>query len=76
MTHELKIQPEYFNAVLMGTKTFEIRKNDRGYKVGDMLILKEWVPDTQKYTGKELARRVTYITDYQQKPGYVVMAIE
>lgn len=76
MTHELKIQPEYFNAVLMGTKTFEIRKNDRGYKVGDMLILKEWVLGTRTYTGKELARKVTYITDYQQKPGYVVMAIE
>ncbi|WP_373879805.1 ASCH/PUA domain-containing protein [Levilactobacillus brevis] len=76
MTHELKIQPEYFNAVLMETKTFEIRKNDRGYKVGDVLILKEWVPDTKRYTGKELARKVTYITGYQQKPGYVVMAIE
>ena len=76
MTHELKIQPEYFNAVLMGAKTFEIRKNDRGYKVGDTLILKEWIPITRTYTGKELARKVTYITDYQQKPGYVVMAIE
>ncbi|TOZ05118.1 RNA-binding protein [Levilactobacillus brevis] len=76
MTHELKIQPKYFNDVLMGTKTFEIRKNDRNYKVGDMLILKEWVPGTRVYTGKELARKVTYITDYQQKPGYVVMAIE
>ncbi|ORJ53953.1 RNA-binding protein [Levilactobacillus brevis] len=75
MTHELKIQPKYFNAVLMGTKTFEIRKNDRGYKVGDMLILKEWIPDIQIHTGKELARKVTYITDYQQKPGYVVMSI-
>lgn len=71
--HELKITPEYFEAVFMGTKTFEIRKNDRGFKVGDMLILKEW---NGSYTGKKLARKVTYITDYQQKPGYVVMAIE
>lgn len=41
-----------------------------------ILILREWVPGTRTYTGKELARRVTYITDFQQKPGYVVMAIE
>ena len=76
MTHELKIQPDYFKAVFMGIKTFEIRKNDRGYKVGDMLILKEWVPETKRYTGKMVARKVTYITGYQQKPGYVVMAIK
>ncbi|GEO68048.1 ASCH/PUA domain-containing protein [Levilactobacillus spicheri] len=76
MTHELKIQPDYFKAVFMGTKTFEIRKNDRGYKVGDMLILKEWVPENKRYTGKIVARKVTYITDYQQKPGYIVMAIK
>lgn len=71
MTHGLKIQPDYFKAVFMGNKTFEIRKNDRGYKAGDVLILKEWVPETKRYTGK-----VTYITNYQQKPGYVVMAME
>lgn len=34
-THRLKIQEQYADAVLNGTKTFEIRKNDRGYKVGD-----------------------------------------
>ncbi|ARO06830.1 DUF3850 domain-containing protein [Lactiplantibacillus plantarum] len=73
--HELKIQSKYFKAVLMGVKTFEIRKNDRGFKLDDMLILEEWLPDTKVYTGKKLARKVTYITDYQQKPGYVVMAI-
>lgn len=70
--HELKILPGYFEAVFMGTKTFEIRKNDRDYKVGDMLILKEW---NGRYTGKKLARKVIYISNYQQKPGYVVMAI-
>ncbi len=35
-THRLKIQEQYADAVLNGTKTFEIRKNDRGYEVGDM----------------------------------------
>lgn len=34
-THTLKIQKQYADAVLNGTKTFEIRKNDRNFKVGD-----------------------------------------
>lgn len=37
-THRLKIQEQYADAVLNGTKTFEIRKNDRGYKVGDEIV--------------------------------------
>lgn len=41
MIHELKILHEYFEAVTSGRKQFEIRKNDRGFKVGDQLILCE-----------------------------------
>lgn len=37
-THRLKIHDQYANAVLNGTKTFEVRKNDRGYKVGDKIV--------------------------------------
>lgn len=40
MIHELKIIPQYFEAVVKGIKTFELRKNDRDYKVGKMKILK------------------------------------
>ena len=37
--HELKLNTKYFDDVKDGTKTFEIRKNDRGYQVGDLLSL-------------------------------------
>jgi len=39
--HEHKILPEFFEAVILGFKTFEIRKNDRDYKVGDIVFLNE-----------------------------------
>ena len=42
-THELKIYPKYFEAILDGKKTFEIRKNDRYFHVGDRIVLKEWI---------------------------------
>jgi hypothetical protein len=76
MTHELKIWPRYFKAVLDGDKTFEIRKNDRGFGVGDTLDLQEFDPETKKYTGWCILRKITYITDYGQPEGQVVMGIK
>lgn len=44
-THELKVIPPYFDALVSGSKTFEVRKNDRAYQRGDVLILREWHPE-------------------------------
>ncbi|MEM5599315.1 DUF3850 domain-containing protein [Niallia circulans] len=52
MEHFLKIQPQYFEEVRNGNKSFEIRKNDRDFKVGDTLYLQEYNPLEQEYTGK------------------------
>jgi hypothetical protein len=77
LTHELKILPEYYDAVEAGIKTFEIRKNDRDYKVGDFLRLREWVAGSW-YTGREITKQVVYIVDNPEycKSGYIVMGIK
>lgn len=73
MIHELKIKPEYFAAVVSGDKTFEIRNNaDRNFQVGDTLLLWEW---DEGFTSQTAERTVSYITDFEQKPGYVVLGL-
>lgn len=58
-THELKIYPKYFEAILDGKKTFEIRKDDRDFQVGDSIVLKEW--DNIKYSGREIQAIIKYM---------------
>ena len=43
--HNVKIFPEYFEGIINGTKPFEFRKNDRGYKPGDCVCLNECIID-------------------------------
>lgn len=76
MTHELKILECYANAKLAGDKLFEIRNNlDRGFQKGD--IVKYIVVNdshirirNHPMNGKEY--EITYVTNYEQKDGWVV----
>lgn len=67
MKHELKILPQYFQAVKNGTKTFEVRKNDRGFQNGDEVTLREWDPETRStyevggYTGDYMDFKIGYV---------------
>ena len=76
MQHNLKIFPQYFEAIKCGEKTFEVRKKDRNYQVGDYLILKEW--DGMTCSGREITAKVTYILDdpLYCKSNMVIMAID
>lgn len=47
MIHEVKILPEFFSAIARGEKTFEVRKKDRPYAVGDYLAMNEFVTNEQ-----------------------------
>jgi hypothetical protein len=82
MLHELKTWEKYFQLMTSGEKTFELRKNDRGFLVGHELLLREYNEDTQSYTGQTLRRKVTCILqssedeDFGLKPGYCVMGLE
>ena len=60
--HVLKIHPEYFRAVKIGEKRFEVRKDDgRNFKVGDILVLQEYDAETGTYTGNKVQVKITYI---------------
>lgn len=74
--HNLKTWPEYFQKVVTGEKTFEIRKDDCHFQVGDILLLQEWDPKTEKYTGQQFRVKVSYITNFAQHDGVVVMSFK
>ena len=74
--HELKTRPGFFEAVWRGEKTFELRKDDRGFRAGDTLVLREWKPGTE-YTGRSIEAIVTYLmAGCGLKRDHVCMAIE
>jgi len=62
-THDVKSWPDFFEPLLNGSKMFDLRRNDRDYKVGDLLYLREWDDHEQEYTGRQCFRRITYILD-------------
>jgi len=81
MIHELKTWPQYYNRVADGQKTFEVRKNDRDFQVGDELVLVYYNPEEPRPMeyGMTLKAKVTYILyggQFGIEPGYCVMAIE
>ena len=74
--HELKIQPKYYKMVKWGIKNFELRKDDRDYQVGDIVILQEY--ENGEYTGKEIKYlTIRYILrdcpEYGLKEGYCIL---
>jgi hypothetical protein len=68
--HDLKVWPGYFDAIDAGEKPFEVRKNDRGYQVGDKLRLREYAPGPDEYTGREIERTVSYLISGDTVEGY------
>lgn len=80
MDHRLKTEKKFFNAVCDGKKTFEVRKDDRNFQVGDKLILEEW--DNGQFQYAVCTVIVTYILGREEDEkqyvpeGYVILGIK
>ena len=78
-THDLKCWPEPFSALAAGVKTFEYRRNDRNFRAGDILKLRDWDPNTRPHhSGSVMEFEVTYIAygpDFEIPKNYCVMSL-
>lgn len=70
MTHYLKILPQYYFHVKNETKLFEVRNNDRGFQMGDTVVLQEW-DDSPINVNSSQPKGFTGSTDLEFKVGYV-----
>lgn len=61
MKIEKKVWPGYLDRIISGEKTYDLRLADFDCKAGDILVLREWDPEKQKYTGRESEKEVTYV---------------
>lgn len=78
MTHEIKCFDIFFNKIITGEKSFEVRKNDRNYQVGDYIEIQEICG--KKYTGRICIAKILYILHAESfpeaiMPGYAVLSI-
>jgi Domain of unknown function (DUF3850) len=60
-TIEKKILPAYFEKIITGEKTYELRLADWECNQGDILILIEIDPQTKEPTGRKLTRKIGYV---------------
>jgi ribosomal protein S17 len=61
MKIEKKIWPEYFQRIIDGKKKYELRLGDWECNPGDILVLKEWDPETKEYTGRIIEKEATHV---------------
>lgn len=84
-THDLKTWPSFFADIMSGAKTFELRRDDRGFAVGDILHLREWDPKTEHYSGQSTYVKVAHLLHHDPvagcaatfglRDGFVIMSI-
>ena len=79
MTHKIKIDKSYADAIIEGRKNFEVRYNDRGYNAGDLVCFAV-IDSNKKVIRHELSNffyRITYVhSGLGLQEGYVVFGIE
>lgn len=73
--HKLKTIQPFFDFVWSGMKNFDIRKNDRDFRCGDLLLLQEYDESLQRYGEHEILVEVTFLLNDVRycKEGFVIM---
>lgn len=74
--HEVKLAAMYYEDVKSGKKTFELRKNDRGYKEGDKLHMLEFKDG--RHTGRTITADIVYMLEEYTglTEGYCILGIK
>lgn len=63
IVHQLKCWPKFFDAIADGRKRHDLRRvGDRDFRVGDRMILREYAPEQDAYTGRHQVVEISYIT--------------
>lgn len=79
IVHVLKTEAPYYEAVATEEKTFEVRFNDRNFKVGDYLLLRDFDAASKTLLHRKLVRRVSYVLTHEQfhgvSPGFAVLGL-
>lgn len=83
---EKKVWPEFFEKILSGDKKYELRLADFECSAGDILILREWDPETREYTGLYLKKEITFVLKTKdinfwtkeevEKYGFQILSLE
>lgn len=73
--HDVKLGTTFFDDVKTGRKTFELRKNDRGYKEGDIIVMHEYKDGTT--TGRTIEKKIVYmLEDFTGlEDGYCILGL-
>jgi len=73
--HDLKCWPEPFRSIENGDKSCDIRKDDRGFQVGDLVTLFKYDPDSGWYCGKAVEFEISHIQrGFGLKEGHVALS--
>lgn len=78
IVHELKTHPIMMGDIRAGLKKCEFRRNDRGFAVGDTLLLKGWDPEKEQYTDDRIILCVTHLLEgpiFGIPEGFVLMSV-
>lgn len=86
--HKLKTWSRYWDAIASGEKTFEVRRNDRAFQTGDILVLEKFDPERHAYVWenytdtfpkpKSIRKRITFLLQGGQfgiEPGFCVLGL-